>query len=51
MCLEGECEITDENNHKSNIKRGETLLIPAKLKNVNIELISAEVKLLEIFLP
>ena len=50
MCLEGEADIIyTENNDKENIKTGETILIPAVLKNINIKP-QPKVKILEIYI-
>ena len=51
MCLNGECDLIDANGNKTNVGRGETILLPAALKNVNIDIKSKEVKLLEVYIP
>ena len=51
MNLKGECVITDNNGNKTELKRGETVLIPSVLNHVNIDLKSEDIKLLEIYIP
>ncbi len=48
MVLDGSCVIKDEFNHTETISKGETVLIPAELKNITIETNSVEI--IEIYL-
>jgi mannose-6-phosphate isomerase len=49
VCFEGSCKITDECNNMLEVKQGETILIPAITKTVNIET-NRKVHLLETYI-
>jgi mannose-6-phosphate isomerase len=50
MCLEGSCNILYNEDEKTDLKKGETLLIPAELTIYSI-IPEGSVKLLEVFIP
>ncbi len=50
MCLEGEFNIQTDSNVIENVKQGETVLIPAILKNLVLKA-DKQTKLLEVYLP
>ncbi len=49
ICLEGTITIIDDNNTKTEIKKGETVLVPAVLKNIAL-IPKNKSKLLEVFI-
>lgn len=49
ICLEGELQIETESGSES-VQKGETILIPASIENVQLKLLSATVKLLEVYI-
>lgn len=49
ICMNGSCDITDNNGYKTNIKQGQSVLIPAETKNIEISP-SPEVLMLETFI-
>ncbi len=50
MCLDGECLLTDDKNNQLNIRQGETVLVPASVREVNLSP-QKEGKILEITIP
>jgi mannose-6-phosphate isomerase len=48
ICLEGELQIETESGSES-VQKGETILIPASIENVQLKPLSAAVKLLEVY--
>ncbi|MDP2337082.1 MAG: mannose-6-phosphate isomerase [Bacteroidota bacterium] len=49
ICLEGELQIETESGSES-VQKGGTILIPASIENVQLKLLSATVKLLEVYI-
>ena len=49
MCLEGELNIESQGKDSENIKKGETILIPAELKNIDLNPV-VQSKILEIYI-
>lgn len=49
ICLEGELQIETESGFES-IKKGDTILIPASIENVQLKPVSTSVKLLEVYI-
>ena len=51
MCVDGNCNIIEQSGKVTTLRKGETLLIPACIKNITIDKIDSSVKLLEIYIP
>ena len=51
MCVDGNCNSIDQSGKVTTLRKGETLLIPAGIKNITIDKIDSSVKLLEIYIP
>ena len=49
ICMEGGCEMVDDEGNKLSLNAGETVLFPATVQNVTITPISGKVKLLETY--
>ncbi|TMM32276.1 mannose-6-phosphate isomerase [Polaribacter aestuariivivens] len=49
ICVEGQLEI-EQNNEKYQIIKGETILLPASINNVELQTVSVKSKLLEVYL-
>ncbi len=50
MCIEGDFDIEYNSNEKVNVKRGETVLLPAEFDTVNL-LTKQKTKILEVYIP
>ncbi|HEX7585411.1 MAG TPA: mannose-6-phosphate isomerase, partial [Prolixibacteraceae bacterium] len=48
ICLEGEMQIKTESGSET-VQKGETILIPASIENVQLNPVSATVNLLEVY--
>jgi mannose-6-phosphate isomerase len=50
MCVNGECLIGKPNKNKETLRRGDTILIPASLNNIEIIPVNGKAELLEVYI-
>lgn len=49
ICIDGECDVTDNEGNEVRLSKGETILLPAAIQEVNISPIGDRAKLLEVY--
>ncbi|MEG2514611.1 MAG: mannose-6-phosphate isomerase, partial [Bacteroidaceae bacterium] len=49
LCMEGACTIIDNEGHEETMNAGETILLPASISEITIQLTSENAKLLETY--